>query len=93
MLALAIYLCDCAGSSLWFAGFSLVAAYVAFSSCAVWPLEHLGSVAVAPEPSYCVACGVLVSRPGIEPTSPALEDWFLTTGPQGNPHRLVLKGF
>ena len=26
---------------------------------------------------------ILVPRPGIEPTSPALEDKFLTTGPLG----------
>ena len=48
------------------------------SSCGVWPLEHLGSVAVAPGPSYCVACGILVSRPGIEPTSPAFGSWVLS---------------
>ena len=83
MLVLVIYLLDCAGSSLWYTGFSLVAVCVAFSSCGVWPLEHLGSVAVAPGPSYCVACGISVSRPGIEPTSPALLDELLTTGPQG----------
>ena len=29
------------------------------------------------------ACEILVPRPGIEPTSPALEDKFLTTGPPG----------
>ena len=35
--------------------------------------------------SYCstcpVACGILVPRPGIEATTPALEGGFLTTGP------------
>ena len=31
------------------------------------------------------ACGILVSQPGIERVSPALEGGFLTTGPQGNP--------
>ena len=30
-----------------------------------------------------VACGILVPRPGIEPTSPALEGRFLITGPPG----------
>ena len=30
-----------------------------------------------------MACGVLVLQPGIEPSSPALEDGFLTTGPPG----------
>ena len=29
------------------------------------------------------ACGILVSRQGIEPTSPALEGEILTTGPPG----------
>ena len=29
------------------------------------------------------ACGTLVSQPGIEPTSPALEGGFSTTGPPG----------
>ena len=29
------------------------------------------------------ACGILVPRPWIEPTSPALEAGFLTTGPPG----------
>ena len=30
-----------------------------------------------------VACGILVSQPGIKPASPALEGGFLTTGPPG----------
>ena len=29
------------------------------------------------------ACGILVPQPGVEPTSPALEGRFLTTGPPG----------
>ena len=29
------------------------------------------------------ACGILVPQPGIEPSSPALEDGFLTPGPPG----------
>ena len=33
-----------------------------------------------------VACGILVPWPGIEPTSPALEGRFLTTGPPGKSH-------
>ena len=37
---------------------------------------HSGFVAPA-------ACGILVPQPGIEPTSPALEGGFLTTGPPG----------
>ena len=31
------------------------------------------------------ACGVLVPRPGIEPTTPAVEAWSLTLGHQGSP--------
>ena len=33
--------------------------------------------------SFLVACGILVPEPGIEVSSPALEDGFLTTGPPG----------
>ena len=33
--------------------------------------------------SYPAACGILVSQPGIDSASPALEDRFLTTGPPG----------
>ena len=33
--------------------------------------------------SCLAACGILVPRPWIEPTSPALEAGFLTTGPPG----------
>ena len=36
------------------------------------------------------ACGVLVPQPGIEPTFPALEGGFLTTGPPGESLELVL---
>ena len=31
--------------------------------------------------AFPIACGILVPQPGIEPTSPALEGGFLTTGP------------
>ena len=30
-----------------------------------------------------LACGTFIPEPGIKPTSPALEDGFLTTGPPG----------
>ena len=49
-----------------------------FSSCGARALEHVGLVA----PQH-VVCGILASRPGIEPASPALEGRFLTTGPPG----------
>ena len=35
--------------------------------------------------SCLTACGILVSPPGIEPASPALEGRFLTMGPLGKP--------
>ena len=41
-----------------------------FSCCCAWI-------------SYPMACGILVSRPGIEPVSSALEGGFLTTEPAG----------
>ena len=46
-------------------------------------LRHSSSVVVACELSCPAACGILVPRPGIEPTSPALEGRFFTTGPAG----------
>ena len=33
--------------------------------------------------SFPTACGILVPQPGTEPSSPALEGGFLTTGPPG----------
>ena len=53
-----------------------VAACGHFSSCRTWTLEPAGSVVVKQK-----ASGILVPWPGIEPTSPALEGGFLTTGP------------
>jgi len=41
------------------------------------------SVAVAHGFNCLTACGILVSRPGVEPKSPALEGGFLTSGPPG----------
>ena len=68
---------QCASSSLWHAGFPLVVAWGRGAP------EHVGSVAVACRLSFPTACGILVPQPGIEPTSPALEGRFLTTGPPG----------
>ena len=53
------------------------------SSCGTRALEWAGSVVVACGLSCPVACGILVPRPGIKPTSPALEGGLLTTGPLG----------
>jgi len=41
------------------------------------------SVVVGHRLSCPMACRILVSQPGIEPTSSALQDRFLTTGPPG----------
>ena len=38
------------------------------------------------------ACGILFPPLGIEPTSPALEGWLLTTGPSEKSSSLVLTG-
>ena len=38
-----------------------------------------------------MACRILVPWAGIKPVSPALEDRFLTTGPQGNPQKGIFK--
>ena len=43
-----------------------------------------GSVIVALGLSYCVAGGIIVPQPGIEPASPALWGRLLTTGAPGN---------
>ena len=53
------------------------------SSCGTRASEHVGPVVVVCGLSCPVACGILVPQPGIEPTSPALEGRFLTTGPPG----------
>ena len=38
------------------------------------------------------AFGILAPQPGIEPTSPALEGRFLTTGPPGSPDDTFIRG-
>ena len=50
-------------------------------------LQHMGLVAAAQGLSCPKACGILVSGLGIKPTSPALEDEFLSTGPLGKSPR------
>ena len=54
---------------------------------------HLGSVVAALRLSCPMACGILVPRPGVTPTSPALQGEFLTPGPPGSPHILVISNF
>ena len=50
-----------------------------------WILElwHTSSVVVACRLSCSMAGGILIPWPGIEPSSPALQGRFLTSGPQG----------
>ena len=43
-------------------------------------LQYVASLVVVPWLSCCTVCGILVSQPGIKPTSPALEGRFLPTG-------------
>ena len=80
-----------AGSSLQHVGFSLVVVCGLLSSCGVQAPGRVGSVVVVHGLSCPVACGILVPRPGIEPTSLALEGGFLTTGPPGKSLFLFLK--
>ena len=61
------------------------------SLCHADPLLHcmaclvvaVSSVVTAHGLSCPMACGILVPRPGIEPTSPALQGGFLIIGPLG----------
>ena len=53
-------------------------------------LRHTSSVVVARGLSCPTACGILVPQPGIEPTSPALEGRFFTTGSPGKSLSLSL---
>ena len=71
-------------------GFSLVVVRGLLSSYGVWAPERMGSVVAACGLSWPMACGISVPRPGIEPTSPALEGGFSTTGPPGKSLHLFL---
>ena len=53
--------------------------------CGTWALllRHASSIVVVHRLSCPAACGILVPWTGIEPTSPALEGKFFTTGPPG----------
>ena len=59
-------------------------------SCGSWIPEHESSVVVVYGLSCSTALGILVPRPGIKPTSSALQSGFLTTGP---PEKLLLREF
>ena len=73
-----------AGSSLWHV-VSFIAAHGLLSSCGARAPRHTGSVVVACGLSCPTSRGILVSWPGIKPTSPALEGGFFTSGPPGKP--------
>ena len=55
------------------------------SSCGKWAPEQAGSIVAARGLSCPAARGILVPRPGIELSSPALEGGFLTLDHQGRP--------
>ena len=87
------------GCSLWHGGSSLVVVCgfslsscgmgapgcVGSVVCGIWALSlrRMSSVVVVCGLSCPAACGILVSRSGIELASPALEGGFFTTGPPG----------
>ena len=73
----------CTGSSFLAHGLALV--MVCKGLLLLWNMssEEVGSLLVAHGLSWPAACGLLGPQPGIEPTFPALEDGFLTTGPPG----------
>ena len=80
-----VYMCslfDYVRSSLQHAG-SVLCCARGLSGCGV-----CASAVVACGVSCSAACGILVSRPEIEPKSPALQGGVLTTGPQGCPLKL-----
>ena len=52
------------------------------SGCGAWA-PHMWTQLMQCRLSCSAACGILVSWPGIELASPALEGGFLNTGPQG----------
>ena len=54
-------------------------------SCVMQDLsfQHTDLVVTVHVLSCSIACGILVPQPGIKPSSPALQDRFLTSGPPG----------
>ena len=60
---------------------------MALGLCSLW---HAGSLVEARGLSCPKACGILVPQPGIEPTSPALEGRFFTTGLPGKSPKMVI---
>ena len=60
------------------------------SSCSTWAPEHRGLVVAVCRLSCFSACGILVPRPGIRPASSTLQGRFLSSGPPGKSHFLLL---
>ena len=63
-----------------------------FFSCGTRALDDVGSGSVAVMHGFScpVSSGIVVPPPGVKPTSPALQDRFLTTDYQGSPEELTL---
>ena len=63
--------------------------------CAKWDLSlwPLGSAVAVNRLSCSIACVILVPKPRIKPTSPALQVGFSTTGPPGKSISLSLTKF
>ena len=76
------YLFDCLRSQSQYTGSSLhhEGSFVPTHVLKLW---SMGSVVVACRLGCTEACGIFILQPGIEPTSPALQGRFLTTGPRG----------
>ena len=75
------YLSGCVGSSLWHMG------YLLQRVASLWLRSQLQSSVVYTRRLSCsMARGVLVPRPGTEPTSSALQGRFLTTRLPGSPN-------
>ena len=55
-----------------------------FSGCGVQALQSQHQL------SGHMACGILVTQPGIYPTSPVVEREFLTTGPPEKSHLTII---
>ena len=76
-------------------GFSLVGADGSYSLAPSLVAEHglkstRASVVVALRLSCSAACGILVPRPRLEPTSPALQGGFLITGLLGKSSEAII---
>ena len=54
-------------------------------------LWYVGSVVVVHRLSCSEACGILVSRPGIEPEFLALQGRFPTTRPLGKSQQIIIE--